>query len=173
MPTQNLIESLAKLMPPSRMICAKSGTVLNPYRVAIRDHERRAMLFRYLVYKGLETAFMGMLTRGQIRGTIDSLPGVPSLVEPPNLPLELALRQGLELAIEGQAEKSAWFYVEGEPDTLFLRDAAGDITHYYLRSSGETRPMPKSTVTDFVDKYIKQQQLQEDFEHAVRQGRAI
>lgn len=116
---------------------------------------------------------MGMLTRGQLRGTIDDLPGVPSLVESPNLPVELALRQGLELAIEGQAEKSAWFYVAGEPDTLFLRDAAGDIMHYYLRSTGETKLMRKSSVTDFVDEHMKQQQRQEDFERAVQQGRAI
>jgi len=173
MPAQDFVQTLAGSMPPRRMVCAKSGTVLNPYRVTIRDHERRAMIFRYLVYKGLETAFMGMFTRGQLRGTIDSLPGAPSLVEPPNLPLELALRQGLELAIEGQAEKSAWFYVAGEPDTLFLRDANGDITHYYLRSTGETRSMPKSSVSDFVDQHMQRQERQQDFDRAVRAGRAI
>lgn len=173
MPAQDFVQSLAGSMPPSRMVCAKNGTILNPYRVTIRDHERRAMIFRYLVYKGLETAFMGMLTRGQIRGTIDSLPGAPTPFESPNLPVELALRQGLELAIEGQAEKSAWFYVAGEPGTLFLRDANGDITHFYLRSTGETRRMPKSSVSEFVEEHMKQQERREDFDRAVQEGRAI
>jgi hypothetical protein len=89
------------------------------------------------------------------------------------MPVELSLREGLELAIEGQAQKSAWFYVAGEPDTLFLRDTAGDITHYYFRSTGETKPMPKSSVTEFVDEHMKKQQRHEDFERAVQQGRAI
>jgi hypothetical protein len=80
MPAQDFVQSLAGLTPPRHMICAKNGTILNPYRVTIRDHGRRAMIFRYLVYKGLEKAFMGMLTRGQTRGTIDSISGVPSLI---------------------------------------------------------------------------------------------
>ena len=170
MPTVNFVQSLVDAVPPARMVCSKAGTLLNPHRVAIRGHERGAMVYRYLVYKGLEIAFMGMLTAGQTRGTIDSFPGVESPLEMPNLPLELALREGMELAIAGQAEKSAWFYFAGEPNTLFLRDAQGDITHYHRRSTGETLPLRKSSVSDFVDERMKQQ---EDFDRAVQAGRAI
>jgi len=170
MPAVDFVQSLVNAVPPARMVCSRAGTLLNPHRVAIRDHERRGMVFRYLVYKGLEIAFMGRLTAGQTRGTIDSFPGVESPLEMPNLPLELALRAGMELAIAGQAEKSAWFYFAGEPNALFLRDAKGDITHYHRRSTGETLSLRKSSVSDFVQERMKQQ---EDFDCALRAGRAL
>lgn len=129
------------------------------------------MVFRYLVYKGIETAFMGMLTHGQRLGTIDEIPGVDSpLFDKPNLPVELALRQGWELAIKGQAEKQAWFYFAGESGTLFFRDAAGDVTHSYSKSTGATTELSKSSISGFVDERIKSR---EKYEKALAEGRAI
>jgi hypothetical protein len=171
MPTGDFVQSLVDKFPPSLMVCAKQGSLLNPYKVEIRNHERKAMVYRYLVYKGLETAFMGMLTRGQSTGTIDEIPGFPNpLLDKPDLPVELALREGLELAIAGQAEKNSWFYFAGEPKTLFYRDSGGDITHCHNRASGSTTEMRKSSISDFVDQRMKKQ---DDFERAVRDGRAI
>lgn len=166
-----MAEALDSAQHPSQKICSKYGTLLNPYKVEIRNHEKQAMVFRYLVYKGLETAFMGMLTRGQRISTIDEIPGIDNpLVQKANLPVELALRQGWELAIEGQAEKSAWFYFAGEPETLFFRNATGDVTHSYSRSSGKTESFKKSSVSGFVDERIKSQEV---YERALDEGRAI
>jgi hypothetical protein len=48
----------------------------------------------------------------------------------------------------------------------------GDITHFYLRSTGETRRMPKSSVSEFVDEHMKQQERREDVDRAVQEAGA-
>lgn len=151
---------------PSRQVCAQLGSKLNPYKVEIRSHERQAMIFRYLVYKGIETALFGMITHGQ---RIPTFTDVPS-ADVPNLPVELALRQGLELAIRGQAPNGAWFYFIENRDSAFFRDATGNIAKLYNRSSGETKDLKKSSVSEFIDQRIKQQ---EEWDRLYSAGRAI
>jgi hypothetical protein len=150
----------------------QSSDELCPVVVELRTYDKVAMVVRYLFSKGVEHAILGHLTVNQRVPTISEIDGVPSPVETPSVAVELALRQGLESALEDQVEPGSWFRLKGDDTQAFWLDRYGDITQIFRAATGEYVPLEKTSIGDFIDRHMKAKKDLEQWKEDLRSGRA-
>lgn len=108
--------------------CNPLGSLPNPINVALRSHEQKAMVFRYILWKLAEYGANEMLMSGcKVQF---NLPGTENfgIQDPIDLnAVRKSQMSGVILAIRGQVRAGQWFYLAGEPSVVYFLDEMSSV----------------------------------------------